>query len=83
MLRGSGVPWDLRLIEKYDGYHLFDFFVPIGLVGDCYDRYKIRMEEMRQSSFIIFNVIQMLLTYGNRPHENYINDNKVVPPTRP
>jgi NADH dehydrogenase (ubiquinone) Fe-S protein 2 len=83
MLRGSGVSWDLRLIEKYDGYHLFDFFVPIGLVGDCYDRYKIRMEEMRQSSFIMFNVIEMLFKYGNRPHENYINDNKVVPPTRP
>lgn len=83
MLRGSGVSWDLRLIEKYDGYNLFDFYIPVGFVGDCYDRYKIRMEEMRQSSFIMSNVIEMLFEFGNKPNENYINDNKVVPPTRP
>jgi NADH dehydrogenase (ubiquinone) Fe-S protein 2 len=83
MLRGSGVSWDLRLIDKYDGYHLFNFNVPIGLVGDCYDRYRIRMEEMRQSSFLISSVIEMLLEYNDRPYENYVDDNKVVPPTRP
>jgi len=82
MLRGSGVNWDLRLIEKYDGYNLFDFFIPIGFIGDCFDRYKIRMEEMRQSSLIISNVIHMLNKnkYGQ---QNYVNDNKIVPPTRP
>jgi len=41
------------------------------------------MEEMRQSSFIMSNVIEMLFEFGNKPNENYINDNKVVPPTRP
>jgi len=82
MLRGSGVNWDLRLIEKYDGYNLFDFYVPIGFVGDCFDRYKIRMEEMRQSSLIISDVINML-NENKYKQQNYVNDNKIVPPTRP
>jgi len=82
MLRGSGINWDLRLIEKYDGYNLFDFFIPVGFIGDCYDRYKIRMEEMRQSSLIISNVINMLIENRDK-QQNYINDNKIVPPTRP
>jgi len=82
MLRGSGVNWDLRLIEKYDGYNLFDFYVPIGFVGDCFDRYKIRMEEMRQSSLIISDVINML-SENKYKQQNYVNDNKIVPPTRP
>jgi len=82
MLRGSGVSWDLRLIEKYDGYNLINFFIPVGSIGDCYDRYLVRMEEMRQSSVIISNVIKQL--YLNRhKQQNSVNDNKVVPPTRP
>lgn len=56
MLRGSGILWDLRLIENYDDYSLLDFNVPIGLVGDCYDRYLIRVQEMRESISVFFNV---------------------------
>ena len=82
MLRGSGVNWDLRLMEKYDGYNLLNFYIPIGFVGDCYDRYKIRMEEMRQSSLIISNVIKLLIENKDK-QQNYVNDNKIVPPTRP
>jgi NADH dehydrogenase (ubiquinone) Fe-S protein 2 len=82
MLRGSGINWDLRLIEKYDGYNLFNFHIPIGFIGDCFDRYKIRMEEMRQSSLIISDVINMLIENKNK-QQNYVNDNKIVPPTRP
>jgi NADH-quinone oxidoreductase subunit D len=61
---------------------LFDFYVPIGFVGDCFDRYKIRMEEMRQSSLIISDVINML-GENKYKQQNYVNDNKIVPPTRP
>ena len=82
MLRGSGVPWDLRLIEKYDGYGLYKFYVPVGSYGDCFDRYVIRIEEMRQSVSIIDNVIFDLSNMTDK-QENYINDNKVVPPSRP
>jgi len=53
MLRGSGIKWDLRKSQPYDAYHLVDFDVPIGTKGDCYDRYLIRIEEMRQSLRII------------------------------
>lgn len=49
MLRGSGIVWDLRVVESYDAYNLFDFAVPVGEFGDCYDRYLIRIEEMRES----------------------------------
>ena len=45
MLRGSGIPWDLRLLESYDNYNLLRFFIPVGTKGDCYDRYMIRVEE--------------------------------------
>lgn len=82
MLRGSGINWDLRLIEKYDGYYLTDFFIPVGEIGDCFDRYKVRMEEMRQSSLIIFQIIDYLFNNIGKEY-NYINDNKIVPPTRP
>jgi len=82
MLRASGVNWDLRLIEKYDGYNLVDFFIPIGFIGDCFDRYKVRMEEMRQSSSIIYSVLE-LLYYFRFAQQNYVNNFKVVPPTRP
>jgi len=57
MVRGSGIQNDLRKNNPYEIYEDLDFFVPIGQNGDCYDRYLIRVEEMRQSLNIIFNVI--------------------------
>jgi len=82
MLRGSGVNWDLRLIEKYDGYGLYDFYIPIGSYGDCFDRYIIRVEEMRQSVFIIDKVIYDLFELKNYK-DYYVDNNKIVPPSRP
>jgi len=72
----------LRLIEKYDGYGLYKFFIPVGSYGDCFDRYIIRVEEMRQSVSIINNVIYDLFETIDHK-DNYINDNKIVPPSRP
>lgn len=60
MLRGSGVAWDLRKSQPYDVYAAMDFDVPIGLNGDCYDRYLVRMEEMRQSLRIIHQCIEQM-----------------------
>lgn len=60
MLRGSGFPWDLRKFLPYDLYNLFDFRIPIGSFGDCYDRYLIRIEEMRQSLFLISALINSI-----------------------
>lgn len=82
MLRGSGINWDLRLIEKYDGYGLYKFFIPVGSYGDCFDRYIIRVEEMRQSVSIINNVIYDLFKTIDHK-DNFVNNNKIVPPSRP
>ena len=60
MIRGSGVPWDLRKTQPYEIYNQLDFDVPIGTNGDCYDRYLIRIEEMRQSINIIEQVINVM-----------------------
>jgi NADH-quinone oxidoreductase subunit D len=59
-LRGSGVDWDIRKTHPYGGYESFDFEVPVGTVGDCFDRYMCRMEEMRQSVRIIHQAIDNL-----------------------
>ena len=61
MLRGSGVEWDIRKAHPYSAYEDFDFDVPAGTVGDCFDRYLVRMEEMRQSVRIVYQVM------GNLP----------------
>lgn len=53
MLRSSGILWDLRLFDTYELYNRLPFVVPVGSVGDCYDRYLLRIEEMRQSISII------------------------------
>src|SRR3546814_1931458 len=53
LLRGSGLPWDLRKMQPYDVYEQLEFNIPVGTNGDCYDRYLLRVEEMRQSSYII------------------------------
>ena len=79
MLRGSGVEWDLRKKEPYEVYDLLDFKIPIGLNGDCYDRYLIRVEEMRQSNLIIQQCVEWL---KKNPGPVIIDDNKLTPPKR-
>jgi len=81
MLRGSGIPWDLRLLDSYDNYNLLRFFIPVGIKGDCYDRYMIRVEEMRQSLFIIEQVLYCI-RYLDMISNFSIRSNKIVPPTR-
>ena len=77
MLRGSGIPWDLRKMQPYEIYKDIDFFIPVGSSGDCYDRYLIRMEEMRQSIYIINQVINIM---PNGPIKS--NNSKISPPSR-
>ncbi|PVD27609.1 hypothetical protein C0Q70_12773 [Pomacea canaliculata] len=77
MLRGSGIKWDLRKVQPYDAYAEVDFDVPIGRNGDCYDRYLIRMEEMRQSMRIIHQCMNKM-----PPGEVKVDDNKITPPRR-
>jgi len=79
MLRGSGVEWDLRRKEPYEVYDLLDFKIPIGLNGDCYDRYLVRVEEMRQSNLIIQQCVAWL---NKNPGPVIIEDNKLIPPKR-
>ncbi len=77
MLRGSGIPWDLRKDQPYDAYADMDFDVPIGTTGDCYDRYLIRVEEMRQSLRIIEQCINKM---PGGPVK--VDDYKIAPPPR-
>ncbi len=79
MLRGSGVEWDLRRNQPYEVYNELDFLVPIGLNGDCYDRYLVRVEEMRQSTKIIQQCIKWL---RDNPGSVMIEDNKFASPKR-
>ncbi|MDC0032010.1 NADH-quinone oxidoreductase subunit D [Pelagibacteraceae bacterium] len=77
VLRASGVPWDLRRSQPYDSYEDFDFKVPIGKNGDCYDRYLCQMDEMRESVKIMTQCI------NNMPSGEVINrDTKIAPPKR-
>ena len=79
MLRGSGVEWDLRRTRPYEVYDELDFEVPVGTNGDCYDRYLVRIEEMRQSTRIIKQCVDWL---RQNPGPVMIDDHKIVPPTR-
>ncbi len=77
MLRGSGRPWDLRKSQPYDGYERFDFDIPVGKNGDCYDRYLCRIEEMKESLKIIKQAIREI------PNGPVMTSNpKVGPPKR-
>ena len=81
MVRGSGAAWDLRKAQPYECYSELDFDIPVGKNGDCYDRYLIRMEEMRQSVRIMRQCLEKLRsTEGQGPVA--VRDNKVVPPSR-
>jgi NADH-quinone oxidoreductase subunit D len=77
MLRGSGIPWDLRRAQPYDAYDRMDFDVPIGRHGDCYDRYLVRVEEMRQSVRIMRQALEQMPEGPVR-----VNDHKIAPPRR-
>ena len=81
MVRGSGAAWDLRKSQPYECYSELDFDIPIGKNGDCYDRYLIRIEEMRQSTSLMKQCVALLnAPEGKGPVST--NDGKVVPPSR-
>jgi NADH dehydrogenase (ubiquinone) Fe-S protein 2 len=77
MLRGSGVPWDLRKAQPYEVYDELKFEVPAGTQGDCYDRYLCRVEEMRQSTHMIVQCLNLL-----EPGMVRVDDRKITPPSR-
>ena len=79
MLRGSGIAWDLRKKQPYEVYDRMDFDIPVGVNGDCYDRYLVRVEEMRQSNRIIQQCIDWLRA---NPGPVMIDNHKVAPPSR-
>ena len=79
MIRGSGIAWDLRKKQPYAAYDQVDFDIPVGVNGDCYDRYLVRVEEMRQSNRIIKQCVDWLRA---NPGPVMIDDHKVAPPKR-
>lgn len=79
MLRGSGIAWDLRKKQPYEVYDRLEFDIPVGVEGDCYDRYLVRIEEMRQSNRIIKQCIDWL---RKNPGPVIADDPKFVPPRR-
>jgi NADH-quinone oxidoreductase subunit D len=79
MLRGSGIEWDLRKKQPYEVYDRLDFDIPVGVNGDCYDRYLVRIEEMRQSNRIIKQCVDWL---RQNPGPVITDNHKVAPPSR-
>ncbi len=79
-LRGSGVAWDLRKTQPYSGYEDYDFEVPVGAAGDAYDRYQVRVMEMRQSTRIAGQAIQRIREIG--PGDYRLRDYKYVLPPK-
>jgi NADH-quinone oxidoreductase subunit D len=79
MIRGSGIAWDLRKKQPYEVYDLLDFDIPVGTNGDCYDRYLVRVQEMRESNKIIKQCVEWL---RNHPGPVMSDNHKVAPPSR-
>jgi len=79
MLRGSGIAWDLRKKQPYEVYDRMEFDVPVGVNGDCYDRYLCRIEEMRQATRIIKQCVEWL---RKNPGPVMVDNHKVAPPSR-
>jgi NADH-quinone oxidoreductase subunit D len=79
MLRGSGIEWDLRKKQPYEVYDRLDFDIPVGVNGDTYDRYLVRVEEMRQSNRIVRQCVEWL---RRNPGPVMIDDHKIAPPPR-
>ncbi|VVE79568.1 NADH-quinone oxidoreductase subunit D [Pandoraea sputorum] len=79
MLRGSGIAWDLRKKQPYEVYDRLDFEIPVGKEGDCYDRYLVRVEEMRQSASLIRQCVKWL---RDNPGPVITDNHKVAPPSR-
>lgn len=79
MLRGSGIAWDLRKQQPYDAYDRVEFDIPVGVHGDTYDRYLVRMEEMRQSNHIVQQCVDWLRA---NPGPVITDNHKVAPPAR-
>ena len=79
MVRGSGIAWDLRRAQPYECYDEFDFQIPIGKNGDCYDRYLCRVLEMRESTSIILQAVEKLAATAGEP---VLTRGKIAPPAR-
>ena len=79
MLRGSGVPWDLRKKQPYEVYDRMQFDIPVGTRGDCYDRYLVRVQEMREANKIIRQCVEWLRA---NPGPTMIDNHKITPPSR-
>ena len=79
MLRGSGVAWDLRKKQPYEVYDRVEFDIPVGVNGDCYDRYLVRVEEMRQSNRIVQQCVEWL---RRNPGAVITDNHKIAPPSR-
>lgn len=82
ILRSSGILWDLRLTESYSAYRFLDFKVPVSSYGDCYDRYLLRLFEMKESLRLMKQCLSYLSLSDNYKKIIKIDDNKIVPPSR-